>query len=246
MKVRLLCLVAAVLIPGFTRAANPIVLSPAEGAKEGRRLVTELLAQKPAENATNTGVLRIRDGKGQRREIPVRFQIQVSPPNSTSTYETTEPNGTDRVKLSVVRVDANTNEYRLTEQGKERLLTPATLAASFAGSDFWAIDLGVEFLHWPDQRVLRKEIRRGQSCAVLESKNPQPGVGPYSRVVSWIDIDSGGIINAEAYDAQNKLLKEFTAKKVKKIEGEWQLKEIEIENTQTDSSTRMVFDLGAH
>ena len=246
MNVRLLCLTIALLIPGFTRAANPIVLSPAEGAKEGRRLVNELLSQKPAENTTSTGVLRIRDGKGQRREIPVKFQIQVSPTTSTSTYETTGTNDTGREKLSVIRVDAAKNEYRLAEQGNEKPLAADSMATAFAGSDFWVIDLGLEFLHWPDQRVLRKEIRRGQSCAVLESTNPQSGNGPYSRVVSWIDIDSGGIINAEAYDTKNKLLKEFTAKKVKKVEGEWQLKEIEIENRQTDSSTRMVFDLGSH
>ena len=31
------------------------------------------------------------------------------------------------------------------------------------------VSMGMEFLHWPTQRLLRKEIRRGQSCDILES-----------------------------------------------------------------------------
>ena len=44
----------------------------------------------------------------------------------------------------------------------------------FAGSDFWIADLGLEFFHWPEQKVLKKEFRRNCSCVVLESTNPNP------------------------------------------------------------------------
>ena len=115
----------------------------------------------------------------------------------------------------------------------------------FAGSDFWLADLGLEFFHWPEQRLLRKEIRRGQSCSVLESVNPHPAPGAYSRILSWIDIDTDGIINADAYDAQGKLLKQFAAKSFKKIHGEWELQEIEILNRQTGSRTSIEFNLSS-
>jgi hypothetical protein len=114
----------------------------------------------------------------------------------------------------------------------------------FAGSDFWVADLGLEFLHWPTQRLLRKEIRRGQGCDVLESVNPQPAPGAYSRVVSWVDRDTDGIINAEAYDSKGKLLKEFAATDIKKVRGQWELKGMEISNRQTGSRTTIEFDLG--
>ena len=72
-------------------------------------------------------------------------------------------------------------------------------------------------------------MRRGQSCNVLESVNPQPVPGAYARVKSWIDIDTGGIIYAEAYDPRGKLLKEFKPKsESRRCTGQWQLQEMEI------------------
>ena len=116
----------------------------------------------------------------------------------------------------------------------------------FAGSDFWIADLGLEFLHWPLQRVLRIQMRKGQSCDVLQSTNPQPVPGGYSRVVSWIAINRPEdivIVHAEAFDTRDKLLKEFDPKKVEKINGVWQLEEMEIRNRQTGTRTRIDFNL---
>ena len=115
---------------------------------------------------------------------------------------------------------------------------------ALAGSDFWLSDLGLEFFHWPQQRLLKKQLKRGQSCNVLESVNPHPTTNGYSRVVSWIDIDSGGIVHAEAYDQGKKLLKEFAPKEFKKVNGRWELSEMEIRNVKTGSRTRLEFELG--
>ena len=113
----------------------------------------------------------------------------------------------------------------------------------FAGSDFWMADLGLEFFHWPEQKILKHEMRRGRACKVLESTNPSSTTNGYSRVVSWIDNESGGIVQAEAYDFKNKLLKEFAPKSFKKVNGHWELQEMEIRNVQTGSRTRLEVDL---
>ena len=115
----------------------------------------------------------------------------------------------------------------------------------FAGSDFWLCDLGLEFFHWPDQKILPNptSLTRGRSYSLLESTNPDPGTNGYSRVRSWIDKETGGILKAEAYDARGKLLKEFSPKSFKKVNGQWQLQEMEIDNVQTGSRTRLEFDL---
>jgi len=115
--------------------------------------------------------------------------------------------------------------------------------SSFANSDFWVCDLGLEFFHWPAQKVLKKEIKRSRGCTVLESTNPNPATNSYSRVVSWIDSESGGIVQAEAYDFNGKLLKEFAPKSFKKVNGQWELQEMQINNVQTGSRTRLDFDL---
>ena len=113
----------------------------------------------------------------------------------------------------------------------------------FAGSDFWIGDLGLDFLRWPGQRLLMKDMRRGQSCNVLESVNPNPSEGGYARIVSWLDIDTGGIVYAEAFDASRERVKEFSPKSFKKVDGEWQLEEMRIEDLRSRSRSAIIFDL---
>jgi hypothetical protein len=241
---RRLVLLGALMCGGLALAAEPILLAPAEGAKEGRALVAEMLSQKPSQNTTSKGVLKIRDAAGKRRDIPFKFELALAEAGWKSVYETTD-NEVNRVKLTVDCSDPAMLKFLLRERSGEKTLAGNETMISFAGSDFWIADLGLEFLRWPEQRVLRKEIRRGQSCSVLESINPNPASAAYRRVVSWVDLDSNGIMNAEAYDFKNKLLKEFAVKRFKKVEGQWQLQEMEISNRQAGSWTRIEFDLQA-
>ena len=114
---------------------------------------------------------------------------------------------------------------------------------SFAGSDFWLADLGLEFFHWPQQKLLKKQFRSNCGCSVLESVNPNPSANGYSRVVTWIDEESLGVVQAEAYNSKNKLLKQFYPKDIKKVNGQWQVQTMDISNVQTRSRTRIEFNL---
>jgi hypothetical protein len=77
----------------------------------------------------------------------------------------------------------------------------------------------------------------------LESTNPNPSPEGYSRVVSWIDEETLGIVEAYAYDARGKLLKDFEPKDFKKVNGQWQVQSLVMENVQTGSRSRLEFDL---
>jgi len=114
---------------------------------------------------------------------------------------------------------------------------------SFAGSDFWLCDLGLEFLHWPQQKYLKQEPRVLGPSLVLESTNPNPGTNGYSRVVSWFDKDSLGLVEAYAYDVNGKKLKNFYPKDIKRVNGQWQVQTLVMENLQTGSKSRIEFDL---
>jgi len=114
----------------------------------------------------------------------------------------------------------------------------------FAGSDFWIADLGLEYLHWPKQRLLKKEMRHSKFCDVLESVNPDPVPGGYARVVSWVMIESPhGIVHADAYDILGAVLKRFDPSNLEKIQGEYQVEEIEMRNRKTGSHTWIKFNL---
>jgi hypothetical protein len=223
-------------------AALPLSL-PANGLSsaeiEGRSVATGLLEQSPAENSSLTGALEIRGAKKARSRVPVRCRIILTETHWQTIYETLP--GTNAVieKLIVTHNGAKPSRYEFNCVVRPNSQT----AVPFAGSDFWLSDLGLEFLHWPGQKLLKKELKKSQSCNVLESTNPAPLKGDYSRVVSWIDIDTGGIVYAEAYDAKGRRMKEFEVKELKKVRGQWQLQEMQIRDTQSGSRTSLEFDL---
>jgi len=205
---------------------------------QGRKLAQQLCESKPTENFTNSGVHQIRDN-GSLKEVPLKCETVVTPTNWYVFYSA----GATTIKISHYSFNqSNKYEFQM-EDGKELNLFGNDLMVPFVGSDFWIADLGLEFFHWPEQKILKRENRRSRACNVLESTNPDPSTNGYSRVVSWIDEESGGIVHAEAYDAQNKLLKEFDPKSFKKVNGQWELQEMEIRNVQTGSRSRIEFDL---
>ncbi len=259
-------LVAIILL--ITTGANAQSTNGLPDAEiEGRQLAQEIRAQYPNHNFTNTGVLQIRDGSRNRSEIPIVCKTMCSVsvagtnvviPDWLTIYQATFTNKTEF--LRVIHVPNGTNMYSHSTNAEDAVpllgdiplmgrLFPSlqvsgpALMSPFAGSDFWLCDLGLEFFHWPDQKILKKEVHRSRGCTVLESTNPDPGTNGYSRVVSWIDDESLGIVEANAYDAQGRLLKDFYPKDFKKVAGQWQVQTLVMENVRTGSRSRLEFDL---
>ena len=232
--------------------SRPLPLDPARGDKEGRALVADMLAQRPEQNTTNTGSVSIRDAEGKERKIPARFEIYCTPTNWVSTYEVLPSSGTaGGMKLAVTHDGNQPNRYELFDPASAsginaapKVLAPDQIMVPFAGSDFWIADLGLEFLHWPHQRVLTYEMRHGKSCKKLQSINPHPVPGGYARVVSWVMTERPhGIMHADAYDARGERLKYWDPKNIEKVEGEYQLQEMEMRNRKTGSQTTITFNL---
>jgi len=229
------------------RAPPPIPL--AEGRKLAAELVGNLLRLKPTENSTNTGTVKIRNREGNERQFPVAIIVVPTSTNFVSIYENLgSADASGGMRLSIVHTDGGPDEYFLSQPitAVPRKLGTNELNIPFAGSDFWAVDLGLEFFHWPDQRVVRKQMRKNLFCDQLVSTNPHPSPGGYSRVESWIAAnrpDEMIIVHADAFDMRGRPLKLFDPKKVEKVNGAWQLEEMEILNRRTGSRTIIKFNL---
>ena len=214
-----------------------------EGEIQGQNLVKSILESWPAASFTNTGTLKIRDARHKTVQLGLTVRTVVLPDQWENFYQATGTNGA--TTLEIIHAAAQPNQYLSISGAGDRNMTNTTseVMTAFAQSDFWLADLGLDFFHWPSQKILKKEVRRSRGCTVLESTNPHPDAKSYSRVVSWIDDESNGIIHAEAYDFNNNLLKEFDPKSFKKVKGRWELQEMEIDNVQKDSRTRLELDL---
>jgi len=237
------------VIVGGSGAAAPYPSRLAEA--DGQALAVELRGQVPVHESRSSGLLRLRDGRGKWQEsIPVTLDVRIGESSWQTLYQALNPDRTPRETLIVTRSDGSPNRYDYIRSGEgdPRAGTAVTVygeaaATPFAGSEFWLSDLGLEFLHWPEQRLVKSEMRKGRSCRVLESLNPAAGAQGYARVWSWIDLEHRALLRAEAYDAAGRLKKEFSIGSFRKVDGRWQLKSMEIRNEQTDARTRLEFDV---
>ncbi|PYK62446.1 MAG: hypothetical protein DME21_06415 [Verrucomicrobia bacterium] len=219
---------------------------------EGEALAAELRMMKPEENLEVKGFIKIRDGDGKRTKVRFRYQIVVGDKSWQSIYETQPAARRGAEKLIVVKAENQPNRYVILRSNGTNTPSAESLAMSgdramvpFANSDFWLADLGLEFLHWPKQRIVEEakiKMRKGRPCKVLESVNPHPGGAGYTRVRSWIDAKTGKPILAEAYGPDDKLLKEFEVGSLTKVNGQWELKNLEMRNARTDSHTILEFN----
>lgn len=226
------------------RLEQPPAFSAAEGAREARALVAEMLAEKPEQSATNTGVIKIRDSEGNQKEIPLKIITLVTSTNWLQIYEAAASGSIPATKLTIVQTPEKTNQYFLSNFGNtlSRQLDPNELMVPFAGSDFWIADLGYEFLHWPKQTVIRNEMRHSRACKILESINPNPAAGGYSKVVCWITVEKPHApVHADAYDASGRF-KQFDPKNLEKVNGVYQVESVEMRNSKTGSHTVLEFD----
>lgn len=232
--------------------AAPAGAGEKPGGAKGQALVAELRAAAPAEDVDVQGVIRRRDGQGQRVHMPFRFRTVVGSNGWENIYETPGGSGVAPERLIVRHATGAAPSYRIeglpsstnTTTAAPMLLTGDASMVPFAGSDFWLADLGLEYWHWPEHRVVeeaRIRMRKGRSCHVLESINPSPTARGYTRVRSWIDRETGKPILAEAYGPDGKLLKEFEIGGVTKVNGVYELKNMEMRNVLTDSRTVLEF-----
>ncbi len=248
--VRRLVLTPSALAIGLIGSAPDIWAAEAAGSDlvEGAALAAELRTARPTHSFTNAAILHRRQADGRRTQVPIRIETAVPSVGDdwTVTYRA-EPGGTVGVEtLTLHYRPGQVPDRHLTRDGSATS-SPVGPNEPFAGSDFSVSDLALEFLHWPEQKVIRRdrpEMRKGRPCRILESTRPATSAitGGVIRVRSWIDLEHKQPLMAEAYDARGTLIKAFSVGSVKKVDGVWQLKDLEIVDEQSGTLTRLEFD----
>lgn len=209
--------------------------------ERGAALVAHLRAQAPAGAMTNTGILRTRDAHGRRQQLPVTISTWPEGDGWKVRYEA---GATNHGAVESLTVTFATNRPPTFEAPG----TPGTGLSSlrpFANTDFWWCDLGLEFLHWPDQRVVKQEMSNGRLCWAMDSHNP--GTHGYASVRSWVDAEFNALLRAEAYDSQRRKIKEFSTGSFREVKGRdgqdvWMLKDIRMRDDLKDSRTELLYD----
>ena len=226
------------------QADRPALLDPIQGEREARKLIEETLNQRPGDVPTNA-VLKIRDASGNEHSVPVKMETFQTETNWTQIYQAMMENAIPGEKLIIIHTFGRPNRYFLCRPGSTNAveLTGNQTMVPFAGSDFWIADLGFEFLHWPKQRIVKKEMRYRRASAMLESINPRPAKDGYARVDSWLTTEPPhNPVLAHGYDASGTKFKVFTPEGVERVDGKYQLQAIEMRNLKTKTRSIIEFE----
>ena len=97
-------------------------------------------------------------------------------------------------------------------------LTGAKRAEKLLGSYFTYYDLGLPFLRWPNAKFLGEERVRARDCFAIESWAEGE---PYTRVKMYIDKEYYALLRAEAFDANDNLVRRFAVTSFKRIGELW-------------------------
>jgi Outer membrane lipoprotein-sorting protein len=240
-------LFASLLLAALPVWADPT--APGDPAA-GQALAEQIRNSLPEENSQLQGTLIIRAG-GQTVSVPIVCRLVLHDGFWESDYDTGATNNIAAEKLIVIHRTNAPVEYLYARAPspsaalpKPASLSPAEAAVTaLAGSDFSAADLGLDFLHWPQQRQFKSEMHLGQMCYVLESRDP--GAKSIVRVTSYVDKESNGLLIADAYDATEHLVKHFSLGNgsFKKVHGRYHLEKMDIQDKKKHSRTELKFDI---
>jgi hypothetical protein len=192
-------------------------------AGEARALVEDLLFRVPT-NQTSSGLLIVREagGRGKRSSSVIQHSVGTVSGGWEEVWEVTPAKPGNSERLIITHRGLTPNRYLYWRNAaSNEAPTPIQLDKlnlPFGRSDFWPFDLGLEFLHWPRQRIIKGRVTTAlqRPCKVLESSTDNPIMGGYAKVLSWIDIDTGLLLSAEAFDREGKRIKRFEVRTIRR------------------------------
>ena len=208
----------------------------ADSLPDGQDLARSIRDAIPTESASLEATMEVTLRDRKRIKTPLTIQTKpLGQADCLMTYETKPSEGNGEYWI-VRRILAKRNEYRVDKETK-RLAKREDFEIGLARSSFTLSDLGLEFLHWPKQKTIGKQRRKSRSCHVLESsRSDSEGT---LRVLSWVDIKSGGILAADFYSADGKVRKRFSVKGLTKKDGHWQVDEMEMRDVAERTRSRL-------
>jgi len=201
--------VLALMLAGLTIAADVV-----PSAKE---ILATVRLQQAAQQV---------DLQGQLREGGTIVPFRLTQTGPIIRYSFANPPGALQLRLGE-------NESRLEElsqTGVEKI-TPAQFDHKVRGTAVTYEDLALKFLYWPNARVLGEETIRTRRSWKLQLEPPSRQ-SQYSRILLWVDEQSGALMQMEGYDWSGRLVKRFEVISAQKIEGRWFLKQMRIEELQ--------------
>ncbi len=104
----------------------------------------------------------------------------------------------------------------------------------------WA-DLSLSFLWWRGGRIVGTDEAKGRACYLVDVPAPEWGeaVTGYARVRLWIDQEMHMLLRADGFGSDDKPLRSLWVRSLRKTDGRWMIKDMEIQRYPSVHRTRL-------
>jgi hypothetical protein len=196
-------------------------------------LMANLLARLPSKPITLTGELVTEAENEKKSKLNIIIQLHYP---QEATYTLYDSFGKSLEQLTVIRRKGLTT-YRYLA-GDPLITAPApSQDARIQNTALCWMDLTLGFLWWNGGKIIGRVEARGQPCYLLDRRAPQDDMTPYARVQFWVDTRISMLIQADGYDKLENLSRRLCIKSFKKINHEWMVKDLEVEDLADHRAT---------
>jgi len=169
-----------------------------------------------------TGTLKVKTKNGfTSTSLPVTMELDWGAAVPTAAYRI------DKETLTITW-KGDTPTYAFTNPGSKPTSTILDTGITWA-------DLSFSVLWWPNSKLIRQEQKINRDCYVVDV--PIPGSKNTMRL--WIEKNMGMLLEAQTLDAKGKELSRMKIVSIKKMDGMWIAKDLEIRDKKTGSKTTL-------
>jgi hypothetical protein len=115
------------------------------------------------------------------------------------------------------------------------------LDSAIESTDLTWADLSLSFLWWRGGRIVGTDRAKGRDCYLVDVPAPAWGADStgYSRVRLWIDQSLHMLLRADGFDRDDKHVRSLWVRSLKKTEGRWMIKDMEVQGYPSIHRTRL-------
>ena len=210
---------------------------PAAVSDDPAALLAACAARMPRERVTMRGYVNMRRRYGvSLKQVSFRADADFSADPPVSVYTVGDPSEGPVDVVQAVRDPVR----GLVLSRPDGSPAPAP-GDSVAGTDLAWFDTGFDFVWWKALRIAGKDRLKGRDCILLDVSPPEPAPD-CAFVRLWVDAEMAFVVQAEQFDEAGRRRRALWVRGVRKSEGRWVFKDIEVETLGTGHRTRLHFD----
>lgn len=196
-------------------------------------LMSNLLARLPSKPVTLTGELLTSAETGETSRLTITIQLRYP---REATYTIGDAFGQPLEQLTVLRDGSRVSYLYLTGDPLAGAPAPGLDQPVQHTALSW-MDLTLGFLWWNGGKIIGQAENRGQTCYVLDRHAPVHAMAPYASMRLWVDTRVSMLMEAVGHNKLGEPFRRLSVKSFKKINHEWMVKDLEVENLVSRAST---------